>query len=130
MKHYNFEPKGKGKKASYVGSWSDTPSRHIDLPFGVDSLRKVLEWGTKPEGAPFTHHEIAHWCDRMFMAFLDTDSEPKLAKAVRVAADVDCQWDLFLANSYSVTELQRLDFSKVQLPLEWFSDWLINLNEN
>lgn len=127
MTHYEFTPQSGKKKTKYVGSWTDTPSRAIPLPHDVTSLRQVLDWGATPEESPYTHQEIAHWCDRMFMAFLDTDCDPQLQKAVRVAADVDCQWDLFLANTYSLPELQKLDFSKVRLPVEWFTDWKTKL---
>ena|GEM_PF-2646968 len=44
-----------------------------------------------------------------------------------VAADVDAQWDMFLANSYELKKLQELDFSEVRMPLEFFEDWLKQL---
>ena len=47
---------------------------------------------------------------------------------VRIAAVVDCLWDLFWANTYPLTELKRLDFSRVQLPAQWFEDWLSDLD--
>jgi hypothetical protein len=59
----------------------------------------------------------------MHMQFLDTDETPDMEAAIRIAADVDCQWDLFLANSYTLDQLRRLDFSAVRLPMEWFLDW-------
>ena len=57
------------------------------------------------------------------MQFLDTDEAPDIEAAIRIAADVDCQWDLFLANSYTLDQLRQLDFSTVRLPTEWFLDW-------
>jgi hypothetical protein len=59
----------------------------------------------------------------MHMQFLDTDDAPAMDAAIRIAADVNCQWDLFLANSYTLDQLRQLDFTGVRLPTEWFLDW-------
>ena len=126
---YDFQPdpKRKGRNTN-VGSWTETPCRLIPLTFTTGEMRQVLGWGVQANAAPFTHQEIANWCDRMHMQFLDTDNSAELDTAVRIAADVDCQWDLFLANTYSLDQLGRLDFSSVKLPSEWFVDWLTQFN--
>ena len=111
----------------YVGSWTEPACRLIPLPFTPDSLRQVLEWGEYPSKAAHTHQEIAQWCDRMHMQFLDTDNASYVDAAVRIAADVYCQWDLFLANTYRIDQLRELDFSSVRLPTEWFLDWQAQL---
>ena len=120
---YNFQPdpqrKGRNK---YVGSWTETACRLIPLPFTRDSLRQVLDWGAQVD-APYNHQDIAHWCDRMHMQFLDTDQSPELEAAIDVAEDVYIQWDLFLANTYTLEQLRQLDFAAVRLPTEWFLDW-------
>jgi len=103
--------------------------RIIPLEFTLSSLREVLSWGAQPESSPYTHEEIAHWCDQMFMRFMDVDCDSALDNAISVAASVDCQWDLFLANSYSIEKLSTLDLSKVFLPVEWFQEWLVELNK-
>jgi hypothetical protein len=59
----------------------------------------------------------------MHMRFLDTDESPEFDAAISVAADVDCQWDLFLANTYTLEQLRQLDFAAVRLPVEWFIGW-------
>jgi len=121
---HDFQPDEKRKgRNKYVGSWTESPCRLIPLPFSPHSLRQILGWGAQHEASPHNHQEITHWCDRMHMQFLDTDEAPDMEAAIRVAADVDCQWDLFLANSYTVAQLQQLDFSTVRLPTEWFLDW-------
>ena len=43
--------------------------------------------------------------------------------AIDVAGDVEVQWDLYLANTYTLSELQALDFSRVELPRVWFTEW-------
>lgn len=64
----------------------------------------------------------------MHMQFLDTEESPELEAAIGIAADVDCQWDLFLANTYTLEQLRQLDFAAVRLPPEWFLDWLRQLS--
>ena len=125
---YEFRPDHKKiGRNQYVGKWEESPCNEIELPFTIESLRKVLSCGLDPDNAPYTHQEIAHWCDRMQMMFLDTDEEPEFDHAISIAADVDCQWDLYLANTYSLKELQGLNFAEVKLPVEMFSGWLKQL---
>lgn len=45
-----------------------------------------------------------------------------------VLADVETQWDLYLANNYSIEELRILNFESVQLPVEWFRNWAVEAN--
>jgi hypothetical protein len=128
---YEFQPDPKRKdRNQFVGSWEESPCKLIDLPFASNSLEQILIWGAAPEDSPHTHQEIAHWCDRMHMALLDVDCDPDVDRAVSVAADVDCQWDLFLANTYKLEELQTLDFASIRLPVEWFNDWLKQLRQD
>jgi len=35
-----------------------------------------------------------------------------------ILADIETQWDLYLANTYSLSQLQQLDFEAVKLPVE------------
>ncbi len=131
MMRYEFQPDPKRKgKNQFIGSWEEPPCALIDLPFSLESLEQILTWGAMPERSPHTHQEIAHWCDRMHMSLLDVDCEPYVDKAVSVAADVDCQWGLFLVNTYKLEELRKLDFASVRLPVEWFADWLNELKQD
>ena len=121
---YEFEPDGVRKgRNKYVGSWSETVWRVIPLPYTPDSLRQVIDWGAQPESAPFTHQEIAHWCDHLHLTLLGEDCDPKLESASDVADGVAAQWSLFLANAYTVEQLRGLDFATVRLPTEWFAGW-------
>ena len=63
------------------------------------------------------------------MIFEDDELSQIVENAVIVARDIECQWDLFLVNSYSLKELQKIDLSKVKLPQEWFIQWLEQLKE-
>lgn len=55
---------------------------------------------------------------------LPTPVDPE---TLAVAKDVDAQWELFLANTYTLAGLQGLDFSTVELPFDWFETWLLEL---
>lgn len=127
---YEFrpDPKRSGRN-QVIGSWTESRCHEIDLPLTLDSLRILLEDGRRPDGE-HTHQELAHWCDRLHMHYIDDDSAGEMDIAVSVAADVDCQWDLYLANTYTLKELQSIDFSAVRLPEFWFDDWLNQLKAN
>ncbi len=127
MTNYVFKQKKKGRN-KFVGSWRETASKKIELPFTVESLRVVLTWGAALENSAFSHQDIAHWCDRFHMAMFDFDTDRTMDIATGVASDVDVQWDLFLANTYTSEQLRELDFSAVAIPVDWFLDWLSQLD--
>ena len=122
MSNYEFKPSGKKGRNKYIGSWSETASRKIELPFTVESLKQILVWGKSFESI-YSHQDLAHWCGRFHMATFDIDSDQKMDIACGIAADVEAQWDMYLANTYKLEQLQQLDFGAVELPKEWFDDW-------
>ena len=128
MVNYNFQPDPKRPgRNQYLGSWTETRCRAIDLPLTKESLISILQFGIDIENSPYTHQEIAHWADS-FLGYYDPDNE--LEDAVTDAAlEIDMQWQMYLGNTYTLEELQALDFSKVKLPSEWFSKWLAEMNE-
>lgn len=96
----------------------------IELPFTPESVAQVLNWGARPKGAPYSHKQIAEWCDRFWCQYIDVDAPPHIERLLPVLADVDAQWDLFLANTFSLEELRTKSFEEVCLPTEWFEEWL------
>lgn len=128
MTHYEFQPGGKRGRNKYVGSWTETPAPAIELPFTVANLSQLLAIGADASNPTYTHQQIANWCDRYFARFYNDASIRDKTVDFDVAEDVSAQWDMFLANTYSLPELQSLDFTAVVLPLAWFSDWIAKLD--
>jgi hypothetical protein len=96
----------------------------VSLPFTRESVIKVLEWGVQPIGAPHSHKQIAEWCDRFWCQYIEVDASPEIESLLPILADVENQWDLYLANTYQIEELRSRSFEDERLPIEWFEDWL------
>lgn len=96
----------------------------ITLPFTREAVLRVLEWGATPDQSPHSHKQIAEWCDRFWCSFLDVDAPTEIEKMLPVLTDVETQWDLYLANTYSIEELRTRSFEDERLPAEWFQEWL------
>ena len=99
-------------------------SQELPFPFNAESVLRLLEYGCAPESSPFSHKQIAEWCDRFWCQYLDVDAPPDIEPLLPLLTDVETQWDLYLANTFSVEQLQNNSFESVQLPKEWFEDWL------
>lgn len=101
----------------------------IPLPFVAESVLQVLTWGAIPDEAPHSHKEIAEWCDAFWCRYLDTDAPPEIERLLPILTDVETQWDLYLANTYSSDELRVHSFDKERMPVEWFEDWIRDAQE-
>jgi hypothetical protein len=97
----------------------------VTLPFTPEAAIQVLCWGTRPESSPHSHKQIALWCDRFWCQYLDVDAPPEIERILPILTDIETQWDLYLANTYSSKELQSSTFEEVILPIEWFQEWLL-----
>jgi hypothetical protein len=121
--------KRKGRNR-YVGSWTETGWRDISLPFTRESLVTVLSWAAGEQPSTHSHQDIAHWCDRLHTAWAtDTPHRDALRPLVGIAEDVSVQWELYLANTYTLEQLQAFQFSTIRLPVEWFQAWLRRARE-
>lgn len=96
----------------------------IPLPFTRESVLRVLEFGARPEQSPYSHKQIAQWCDRFWCSYLETSAPPDIQALLPILTDVDMQWDLHLTNTYTIEELRSRSFEDEVLPVEWFRDWL------
>jgi len=100
------------------------PSKPIELPFTRESVIHVLAYGANPEASPYSHKQIVEWCDRFWCQYLDIDAESSIEELLPVLTDVETQWDLYLACKYSSEELCSKSFKSETMPVQWFRDWL------
>ena len=103
-------------------------SEPINLGFTRENAIKLLLSGEKPENSLYSHKQIAEWCENFWNKYNDIDAPDEIEKIMPVLADVETQWDLYLANTYTLEELQKQNFENVALPSEWFSNWLKEIN--
>ena len=103
-------------------------SEPINLEFTRENVINLLLYGEKPHDSPYSHKQIAEWCEKFWNKYSDIDAPEEIEELMPVLADVETQWDLYLVNTYTLEELQKLNFEIVVLPLEWFSEWLKQVN--
>lgn len=99
----------------------------IKLPFTAAAVAQVLAWGAAPDVAPHSHKQIAEWCDAFWCQYLDSDAPEEIERLLPILTDVETQWDLYLANTYSLDELRSQSFENERIPTEWFEEWLRNV---
>ena len=95
----------------HIGSFRETDFARVLLPFNLSNVQQLLEYGLSTS-APYTHQQICDWAQRFASAIREDPDEPTRNLLLDITADIGVQWDLFLYNSYSFTELQTLDFSQ------------------
>lgn len=96
----------------------------IDLPFTPASVELLLRHGANPDASPYSHKQIAEWCDRFWCRYIDIDAEDEIERLLPVLTDIETQWDLYLVNKYSVEELRSDSYDGERMPAEWFVEWL------
>lgn len=99
-------------------------NRGIQLPYSAESVLQVLAWGAAPDTAPHSHQQIAEWCDAFWRQYMDVDAPEEIERLLPILADVETQWDLHLACTYSAEELRTRSFDSERMPPAWFEDWL------
>jgi hypothetical protein len=120
--------KAEKKKNKSVCTWAEPGCEEIQKPFNNENLKCLLEDGSKELNAEYTHQQIADWCRRWCCEdYNDRMDVPR--ELLDVIEDIDVQWELYLANTYSYDELTNLDFSRVRLPIDWFSNWAAKLKD-
>lgn len=112
----------------YVGKWTETEAKKIDVQFTRENLDFLLEKIISREGLTFSHQDFANWCEDFFWDIerkeqLNADDTEDV-KVSKILNDISAQWELYLVNTYSLEELQKLNFPEVKLPVEWFTNWL------
>jgi hypothetical protein len=115
-------------KNKYVGKWLEETSNIIQEEFTYELLKKYINEIIN-KSFQYTEKDFKDWCDRSWMKFMDKSIEDNfLEKALSIAADIECQWDLYLVNSYNSSELQEINFNEIKLPQSYYLDWLNKLN--
>ncbi|MBU0679473.1 MAG: hypothetical protein KJ626_15335 [Verrucomicrobia bacterium] len=90
----------------------------------------VIKYGLDPDSSGFTHREVCDWCDRFCRAYYDAECPPEIEKILPILSGIDAQWEeLYLANTYDLGALKSLDLDQVELPREWFQEWIRRLEE-
>jgi hypothetical protein len=124
----------KRKHTRFVGAYSEPPAPSIDLPFTLANLRVVLIEGARRDSR-YTHQQIKDWAAQFWWVQSEqpfsqgAEIPPLVEAAADLAQVIEMQWDMYLANTHTLQELQHVDFSHVRLPADWFADWLARLNE-
>lgn len=103
-------------------------SKPIELEFAKENAIKLLLLGQNPYDSPYSHKQIAEWCERFWNKYCDIDASEEIESIMPILADVETQWDLYLANTFTLNEFQTMNFENVNLPLSWFSDWVKQIN--
>ncbi|PSR54088.1 hypothetical protein AHMF7605_11430 [Adhaeribacter arboris] len=118
------------KKGS--GQVIETGFKDIPLKLTKENLKELLTEIINQE-TKYTHQDFANWCRTHFSKIISQDIELEeigIDEATyEVIMDVDAQWDLYLVNTFKIDELKELDLTKVHLPLEWFKNWLKQLEQ-
>lgn len=74
--------------------------------------------------SPYSHKQIAEWCDKFWCQYLDIDAPVEVEAILPFLTDVETQWDLYLANTFAIDQLRSNSFEGECMPVEWFKDWL------
>ncbi|MCJ8337091.1 MAG: hypothetical protein MJK10_01345 [Pseudomonadales bacterium] len=99
-------------------------SKLIELDFTKQNFVVLLKSGADRYQSLYSHKQIAEWCEKFWYQYSDVDAPEGIENLLCLLADVETQWDLFLVNTYSTDELQKMDLDKVKLPYSWFDGWL------
>ena len=124
----------KRKRTHFVGAYAEPPAPSISLPFTLANFRALLAEGARLD-ARYTHQQIKDWADGFWWRYTMWPADPEasvpaeMKAAATLAQEIEMQWDMHLANTHTLQELQHLDFAQVRLPTEWFADWLTRLDE-
>lgn len=118
-------------KNKYIGKWIEPEAKNIEMPYTCENLNILLITLASKKNLNFSHQDFVNWCEKFYNK-IDTASSLgidniRLKKLSEVLNDISMQWELYLTNTYELEELQQLVYSEVELPCEWFENWLNQL---
>ncbi|PGK51225.1 hypothetical protein CN918_25895 [Priestia megaterium] len=90
--------------------------------FSNENLKKAIDLAINNQ---ITNKELIDWCFRYLndIYFNDNESTPLDDKATEVVLDIDNQWELYLSNTFTLSELQIIDLETIKMPSEWLENW-------
>ncbi|WP_051269827.1 hypothetical protein [Flavobacterium suncheonense] len=96
----------------------------VTIRFSKANLKMLLKNLIQGD-AEYSHEDFANWIYRFHIHFIELfdAGENVDLELEELVNDIDAQWELNLANSYSPEELSKLDFSKVKFPIELLLKW-------
>lgn len=95
----------------------------IQLDFTVENFIKLLSFGEKPNESPYSHQEIAEWSEQFWNKYCDIDASEEIEAIMPILADVETQWDLYLADTYSI---EKINLTKSLYHLLGFQSGLLS----
>ena len=127
MATFEFSPANRAQgRRTYRGALKELQAATIPLVFSPSALRDPVE-SARSGGATYTHQAVAHWCANAVTAYRRSDplpTTPDLARAIKVAEDIDAQWDLQLANWPGGPQaLNGVDADSIQLSGILWQKW-------
>lgn len=72
-----------------------------------------------------SHKTLMDWCSLYIHETDEGDNQNLLLNDK--AIDIDAQWELFLSNTFTLSELQTLNLDLIKIPVQWLKDWLEKL---
>lgn len=100
-------------------------SERIQLALNVDSFAKLVCEGTKGSLSQYAHVHIIDWCDR-YGKHLSTFAHfsASLARVQELADDLVVQWELYIAATYTIDQINQYDPAHLLLPSYHFETCL------
>jgi len=97
----------------------------IELEFTKSNFIYLLKEGLSPNSSPFSHEQIAKWCELFWNKYMDIDTSEDIESIMPLLADVETRWDLYLADTKQV---KSQSLNSVFMPTVWFKEWLIQVD--
>lgn len=102
----------------------------INNRYEPESLLQLLMNVDSNKEKNITHYDLVNWCEEYSYYWNNKEDNENITltvlqqQALNIAQGIECQWDLYLVNTYTVEELNHLNLHLVEMPGGWFKEWL------
>ncbi|MFJ8086926.1 hypothetical protein ACIQ7N_01735 [Lysinibacillus sp. NPDC095746] len=95
--------------------------------YSNENLKKAISLAINNQ---ITHKELVDWCFHYLndVYFKDDEDNPLDDRATKIVLDIDTQWEIYISNTFALSELQTLEFETVKMPIEWLKKWFDLIN--